>query len=163
MTFRAFNWFVGSYVSLRVFVLQRLCVVPDPLVGTHFPCRYGSLIVLILLNPCLSLLHKWFRRSWPKPLGGREPCLIMALVPACAFLISSFRIATCIDVAHHYAKTNASWKSLQEDGKTYKPVTPTFPSIFLLIPRGRCTGQVYQGARTDSSNTISLVGVPWKA
>jgi hypothetical protein len=65
---------------------------------------------------------------------------------------------------HHYAKTNASWKLLQEDGKTYKPVTSYLPKHLLADPEeDDALVKFIQGARTDSSKAISLSEVPWKA
>ncbi len=169
MTFRAFligllgATFLCGYSFYNDYVLFQTL-----LVGTHFPLSvYGSLIVfLIFLNPCLHLLHKWFGRSWLKPLSGREFCLIMALVlPACAFSTSSFLriVPRALMLPHHYAKTNASWKLLQEDG-TYKPVTSYLPKHLMADPEeDDALVKFIQGARTDSSKPISLSEVPWRA
>ena len=156
--------FLCGYAFYNDIVLHQTVMV-----GTHFPLSvYGSLIVfLFVVNPLLGLVSRGRKKGFFRPFTGREMCLIMALVlPACCMATSSFMrlVPRAMMLPHHYAKTITSWKLLQPDKKTYKPVTDYLPKFMLADPEEKdALTTMIQSARTDSSKRIAFSDVPWSA
>jgi hypothetical protein len=170
MTLRAFIIGLISALFLAAYAFYNdVVILQNLIVGTHFPQSiYGSLLVsVILVNPTLWLIHRYTRWKAFRPFSGKELCLIMALVlPTCGMSTCTFLkiVPRAMMLPHHYAKTTSSWKLLQPDGKTYKPVTSLLPEFMLADPEmDDALTTMIQGARTSPDKPISFSQIPWRA